>query len=100
MEVAPHVRFMHCMIYRFRFSRKALPAKLFSVISLVIKLVNREKVRTLHNQLFKLLGEDFGANYRVLLLHTNVRWLSRGNVTKRVYELCWNFSTMQQVWKF
>ena len=31
--------------------------------------------------------EDLGADYSVLLFHSNVRWLSRGNVTKRVYEL-------------
>ena len=39
-------------------------------------------------QLFKILCEDLSADHSVLSFHSNVRWLSKGNVTKRVYELC------------
>ena len=86
MEVAPHAKFLHGMIYRFALSCKVLPAEFF-VLSLVIKMVNNIKGSALNSRLFKTLCEDLGANHNVLLFHNNVRWLSRENVTKRVYEL-------------
>ena len=55
MEVAPHVIFFHCMIYRFALSFKVLPAKLFDVLSLVIKMVNNVKGSALNSRLFKIL---------------------------------------------
>ena len=87
MEVAPHVIFLHCMIHRFALSCKVLPAKFFDVLSLVIKMVNNVKGSALNSRLFKILCEDLSADHSVLLFYSNVRWLSRGNVTKRVYEL-------------
>ena len=87
MKVAPHVKFLHCMIHRFALSCKVLPIKLFDVLSLVIKMVNNVKRSTLNSRLFKILCEHLGADHSVLLFHSNVCWLSRGNVTKRVYEL-------------
>ena len=87
MEVASHVKFLHCMIHRFALLCKVLPAEVFDVLSLVIKMVNNVKGSALNSRLFKILCEDLGADHSVLLFHSNVRWLSRGNVTKRVYEL-------------
>ena len=69
-------------------SCKVLPAEFFDILSLVIKMVNNVKGSALNNQLFKILCEDLGANHSVLLFYSNVRWLSRGNVTKCIYELC------------
>ena len=87
MEVAPHVKFLHCIIHRFALSCKVLPAEFFDVLSLVIKMVNNVKGSALNSRLFKIFCEDLGADHSVLLFHSNVRWLSRGNVTKRIYEL-------------
>lgn len=87
LEVAPHVVFTHCLIHRYALACKVLPNELSSVLSQVIKLVNHVKGSALNSRLFKLLCEDFEAEHSVLLFHTHVRWLSRGNVTKRVYEL-------------
>ena len=88
VEVAPHVKFLHCMIHRFALSCNVLPAKFFDVLSLVIKMVNNVKGSALNSLLFKIFCEDLGADHSVFLFHSNVPWLSRGNVTKRVYELC------------
>ncbi|XP_064462248.1 protein FAM200A-like [Ornithodoros turicata] len=41
----------------------------------------------LNTRLFKELCSDMDAGHQFLLFHTNVRWLSRGNVTARVFEL-------------
>ena len=87
MEIAPHVKFLHCMILRFELSCKVLPAEFFDVLSLVIKMVNNVKGSALNSRSFQILCEDLGADHSVLLFYSNVRWLSRGNVTKRVYEL-------------
>ena len=87
LEVAPHVIFTHCMIHRYALASKVLPDELSSVLSDIIKLVNHVKGSALNSRIFKLLCEDFDAEHNVLLFHTHVRWLSRGNVTKRVFEL-------------
>ena len=57
------------------------------MLSLMVKTVSHVNGRALNSQLFKLLCDVFGANHRVLFFHTNVRWISRRNVTKRVQEL-------------
>lgn len=87
LEVAPHAKFMHCMIHRFALACRVLPGELSNVLSLVVKMINHVKHSPLNSRLFKLICDDIGANHSVLLFHSNVRWLSRGNVTKRVYEL-------------
>ena len=87
MEVAPHVKLLRFMIHRFALSCKVLSAEFFDVLSLVIKMFNNVKGSSLNSRLFKILCEDLCADHSVLLFHSNVRWLSRGNVSKRVYEL-------------
>ena len=87
MEVAPHVKFLDCIIHRFALSCKVLPAEFFDVLSLVIKMANNVIESALNSRLFKILCEYLIADHSVLLFHSHVRWLSRGNVTKRVYNL-------------
>ena len=50
-------------------------------------MVNNVKGSALNSRLFKILCEDLGTDHSALLFHSNVRWFSRGNVTKCVYEL-------------
>ena len=95
MEVAPHVKFLHCMIHRFALSCKVLPAEFFDVLSLVIKMVNNVKGSVLNSRLFKILCEDLGADHSVLLFHSNVLCFSGGNVTNVCMSFvknCWDFS--------
>jgi len=87
LEVAPHVIFTHCMIHRFALPCKVLPEELRCELSQVIKIVNHIKGSGLNSRLFKLICEELGSNDSVFLYHANVRWLSRGNVVKRVFEL-------------
>ena len=95
MEVAPHVKFLHCMIHRFALSCKVLPAEFFDVLSLVIKMVNNVKGSALNSRLFKILCGDLGADHSVLLFHSNVLCFSGGNVTNVCMSFvknCWDFS--------
>ena len=57
------------------------------VLSDSVKIVNLIRVRALNHRIFKKLCQEMGAEHEVLLYHTEVRWLSRGQVLKRLFEL-------------
>ena len=84
--VSPNVTSVHFFIHRFALSAKVLPPKLLSCLNQIIKMVN-VKTSALNTRLFKLICEYLGSDHTCLLYHTEVRWLSRGNITKRLSEL-------------
>ena len=53
------------------------------LVSLVIRVVNFVVARALNDRQFKALLDEVGNNYPGLILHSNVRWLSRGKVLSR-----------------
>ncbi|QQP50703.1 General transcription factor II-I repeat domain-containing protein 2-like [Caligus rogercresseyi] len=57
--------------------------QLGEVMSLVIRVVNFIVARALHDRQFKALLDEVGNAYPGQLLHSNVRWLSRGKVLSR-----------------
>ena len=65
---------------------KTLPDDGKSVLDRAVKLVNFIKVRSLKSRIFKNLCKEMGAEHTGLLLHSEVRWLSRGRVLLRIYE--------------
>ena len=56
-------------------------------MSVVIKVVNYVKSSTLNSRLFNKLCEDMDADHTALLYQTQVRWLSKGNMLSRIFEL-------------
>ncbi|XP_072394946.1 zinc finger BED domain-containing protein 5-like [Diabrotica undecimpunctata] len=52
-----------------------------------VKIINHVKSRPLQARLLKLTAEDMGMDHFNLLLHTEVRWLSRGTILGRLFEL-------------
>ena len=50
----------------------------------VKEMVNFIKPRPLKSRIFELLCKDMNSHYARLLVHTEVRWLSKGNVLSRV----------------
>jgi len=50
-------------------------------------MVSFVKSSALNTQLFAKLCEDLGSENKCLLYHTEVQWLSQGNMTRRVFEL-------------
>lgn len=83
----PHVISSHCVIHREQLMAKSLPSELDDVLKTVISVVNFIKSSPLKSRIFELLCQEMGSEYLVLLYHTEVRWLSRGNVLKRFFTL-------------
>ncbi|XP_076053707.1 zinc finger BED domain-containing protein 5-like [Oratosquilla oratoria] len=60
---------------------------MMDVLNVAIKILNFVKAGALNSRLFKLLCKDMESEHEALLFHTNVRWLSKGNMLGRLYEL-------------
>ncbi|XP_073689549.1 zinc finger BED domain-containing protein 5-like [Garra rufa] len=86
-EVAPDMRWTHCSIHREALAVKRMPDDLKSVLDSAVKTVNFIKARPMNARLFHVLCEEMGSEHVQLLLHTEVRWLSRGKVLSRLFEL-------------
>nr|CAI5861737.1 unnamed protein product [Callosobruchus analis] len=65
----------HCVIHRQASASKPLPQKLRQTLDSAIKV------------LFTLLCEYLDSDHKLLLFHTNVRWLSKANMFSRLHEL-------------
>ncbi|KFD46045.1 hypothetical protein M513_13085 [Trichuris suis] len=66
--------------------KKVVP-NVLAIRCLVITAVNRIKSRPLSHRLFRQLCEENGEDFHRLLLHTEVRWSSKGACLSRLYNL-------------
>ncbi|GBO17034.1 Zinc finger BED domain-containing protein 5 [Araneus ventricosus] len=74
-------------LFRQSLAAKPLPDSLKEVLNQSIKVVNFIKANSTNTRLFKSLCRDMGIQHNTLLLHTEVRWLSRGNVLTTLFDL-------------
>lgn len=86
-NVSPECNFNHCVLHREALAAKNLPDELKVVLDESVKIVNFIKTRPQKSREFKIISHEMGSLHESLLLHTEVRWLSRGNVLARVFEL-------------
>ena len=84
---APNVVTTHCFIHHEALALKTLPDGLNCAFNVVVKSVNFIKNSALNTRLFRKLCEDLNSEHKQLLYYTKVRWLSRGNLVARVFEL-------------
>uniref|UniRef100_A0A3B3SPJ2 Uncharacterized protein n=1 Tax=Paramormyrops kingsleyae TaxID=1676925 RepID=A0A3B3SPJ2_9TELE len=77
LEVAPHVKFTHCIIHHESLASKALDSELNSVLKCAIKIVNHIKSRPVNSRLLATLCNEMASQHK----------LSRGKALGRLYEL-------------
>ncbi|XP_075162700.1 zinc finger BED domain-containing protein 5-like [Haematobia irritans] len=82
-----NIIFTHCVIHRQALAARTLPDELRSSLNCAIEVVNFIKCSALRTRLFETLCLDLNADHKNLLFHTQVRWLSKGNMLGRLYEL-------------
>nr|XP_045611637.1 SCAN domain-containing protein 3-like [Procambarus clarkii] len=68
-------------------ARNAKEKSDFELLLDVVKIVNHICAHAKKHRMFRELCKDMEANFTKLLLHIEVRWLSRGKVLNRVYAL-------------
>ena len=79
--------FAHCIIHREHLASKKLSPDLKNVLTNAVKIVNAIKSRPLNSRLFQALCESMDSQHDHFLLHAEVRWLSRGRILSRLFEL-------------
>ncbi|GBM24330.1 Zinc finger MYM-type protein 6 [Araneus ventricosus] len=76
-----------CSIHRQSLAAEPLTDSLKEILNQSAKVVSFIKSNSNNTRLFKSLCGDMGNLNTTLLLHREVRWLSRGNVLTRLFEL-------------
>lgn len=80
-QIFPKFTHYHCIIHQ-----EALCAKVIRfehVMKTVVKIINSIRAAAMQHRLFQQLLQDEDAEYADLILHTEVRWLSRGKILTR-----------------
>ena len=83
----PGVRTIHCVLHRNHLVAKNLSNELHAALKVCIRSVNKIKAHPLSSRLFAMLCEKNDETYKQLILHTEVRWLSRGDSLQRLVVL-------------
>ncbi|KAF2361054.1 hypothetical protein FHG87_008189 [Trinorchestia longiramus] len=84
---APHIIVTHCILHRHALATKTLPPKLAEVLK-IVDCVNYMHSSALRHRIFSELCKEMGSEFEVLLYHSNILWLSRGQVLNRVFAVC------------
>jgi hypothetical protein len=84
---SPNALWTYCIIHKEALVSKHPSPALNQVLECVVYVVNFIKYRPLKARFLKKLCEDMGAEYLSLLYYSSARWLSRGNVLSRTFEL-------------
>ena len=79
------------MIHRQALAPKTLPEPLQNFLKEVIKTVNCVKSGALNTRIFRKRCANIESEHLNLLYDTEVRWLSKGNVVGKVFELSEDF---------
>lgn len=85
--VAPNAVWTHCIIHRQALVAKKMPPSLKQVLDNAVSAVNAVKTSATSSRIFRVVCDEMGSEHNQLLYHTEVRWLSRGRVLSRLFEL-------------
>uniref|UniRef100_A0A8C6SPZ2 Uncharacterized protein n=1 Tax=Neogobius melanostomus TaxID=47308 RepID=A0A8C6SPZ2_9GOBI len=84
---APEAKWTHCFLHCESLAAKKMSPELHEAMTISVKAINFIKNSAVNSRCFAKLCEDIEADYVQLLYHSEVRWLSRGLVLNRLYEL-------------
>lgn len=86
-KASPNAEWTHCVIYKQALATRHLSSELSEVMTDIVGVVNFIKTRPLKTRVFSAVCEEMGAEHQAVLFHSEARWLSRGKVLSRVFEL-------------
>lgn len=86
-NAVPNLIAVHCVIHRQHLVARNLSDRLHCSLQYIITAVNKIRSNALNGRLFRKLCDENDESFSCLLLHTEVRWLSKGACLKRFYEL-------------
>ncbi|XP_070408067.1 general transcription factor II-I repeat domain-containing protein 2B-like [Nothobranchius furzeri] len=84
----------HCIIHQQAICSKVTGFE--HVMTPVVKIINSIRSKAKQHRIFKVLLEELSAEYGDLLLHTEIRWLSRGRVLQRFFPLLCEIKKLMQ----
>ena len=85
LAVPQEIDAIHCTIHQQNLCAKSI--ELEHVMSVVVKTTNFIRTNSLKRRQFRILLEDVNWDCGELPLHTEVRWLSRGKILDRFFNL-------------
>ena len=83
----PTLKVTHCMIHRQALASKRMPKSLKDVFDTCARIVNNIRKNDTSHRIFQSFCAQMGNQHDILLYHTEVRWLSRGRVMSRFFQL-------------
>uniref|UniRef100_A0A8C4TID3 DUF4371 domain-containing protein n=1 Tax=Erpetoichthys calabaricus TaxID=27687 RepID=A0A8C4TID3_ERPCA len=89
----------HCILHRHALASKRMSEILHETLNDAVKIINYIKSHSLNARLFRQLCQEISSDHKTLLFHTEVRWLSRGKVLMRIFELLCRLGYLADVFK-
>ena len=86
-QINPSVQVIHCLLHRENFAAQHLSLDLSAVMKEVVGVVNFIKASDVNSRLFEQLCVDLGSQFQHLIFYSNVRWLFRRKLLRRVIDL-------------
>lgn len=77
----------HCILHREALVAKDMPRELNDTLTSAVKMINNMKMKPLQARIFAKICFEENSEHKTLLLHTEIRWLSRGRALERLFEL-------------
>jgi len=84
---AGQAKWTHCFLHRENLATRQMSPELHEIMSVAVKTVNYIKKNALHARCFAALCDNLDSDHLQLLYHSEVRWLSKGRVLNRLFEL-------------
>ncbi|XP_050994546.1 general transcription factor II-I repeat domain-containing protein 2A-like [Labeo rohita] len=82
-KISPDLLAFHCIVHQQALCSKLVDGYFVEVMDTVVKVVNFIRARPLMHRRFIALLDELDSAYGDLILHSEVRWLSRGKVLSR-----------------